>query len=108
MSERRTSPALLLRLALRKLALLSRPALDSGALTPPGLVLLSGALFALAGVGLAREAGPRWQVATAATIAVALFFAIFPGQLPDPVRDRVKGGEKSASIYTRWSQDDGS
>lgn len=72
-------------------------------LSPPGVVLLSAALFAAAGIGLAKEAGPRWQAAIGASMAVALLFAAFPGLLPDPVSDRVKGGSQEAAIYTRWS-----
>lgn len=73
------------------------------ALTPPGLVLLSAALFALAGIGLAREAGGRWPAAIGLSMAVALVLALFPSLLPDPIRDRVKGGESTGAIYTRWS-----
>lgn len=70
--------------------------------TPPGVVLLAGFLFAIAGIGLAREAGPRWQIGTVATAAAALFFVVAPGFLPDIVRDRVKGG-LMRSIHTEWS-----
>ena len=71
-------------------------------LTAPGVVLLSGFLFAIAGIGLAREAGPRWQIGVVAAGAAALFFVLAPGFLPDLVRDRVKGGLKN-SVHTEWS-----
>ncbi|MFP6663982.1 MAG: hypothetical protein VCC00_07290 [Deltaproteobacteria bacterium] len=71
--------------------------------TPPGVVLLAGFLFSIAGIGLAKEAGVKWQAGMVATGAVALFFAISPGLMPDPVRDRVKGGLMQGAVHTAWS-----
>jgi spermidine synthase len=71
-------------------------------ITPPGAVLLAGLAFALAGMRLARDAGPRWFRASAALAVIALLGAVFPGLLPDPVRDKIKGTEVGA-IFSRWS-----
>lgn len=72
-------------------------------LTPPGTVFLAGFVFALAGVRLAREAGGLWAKVGAATALVLLVGALAPSVLPDPIRDRVKGGEDTGSAFTRWS-----
>jgi hypothetical protein len=72
-------------------------------ITPPGAVLLAGLAFALAGIRLAREAGPRWFQASAALAVLALVGAAFPGVLPDPVRDKIKGAEEAGAVFSRWS-----
>ncbi len=70
---------------------------------PPGVVQLAGFTFAIAGLRLARDAGGRWLTATAGLSLLLLIGSIFPGVLPDPVRDRVKGGRDVAAIYSAWS-----
>lgn len=72
-------------------------------ISPPGTVLLSGAAFALGALSLAREAGGRWSGATMALLALSLLGAAFPGVLPDPVRDPVKGGDSIPALHSRWS-----
>jgi len=72
-------------------------------LTPPGTVFLAGLVFALAGARLAGEIGGPWAKTAAASAVVLLIGVLVPGVLPDPVRDRVKGGAETGSIFTRWS-----
>jgi spermidine synthase len=71
-------------------------------ISPPGAVFLSGLAFAFAGLPLARATG-RTATAPAVVAAAGLLVGVlFPGALPDPVRDRVKGGDVPA-IFSRWS-----
>lgn len=72
-------------------------------ITPPGTVFLAGFVFALAGARLAREVDGPWGKLAAASAVVLLLGVLAPGLLPDPVRDRVKGGVETGSIFTRWS-----
>jgi hypothetical protein len=59
------------------------------ALSPPGCVLLAGALLAAAGLRPAAV-HPRLRVALAAVSAVLLVGVSLPDRLPDPVPDRMK------------------
>lgn len=71
-------------------------------ISPPGSVFLAGLAFALAGLPLALGAG-RPATIPATIIALGLLAGVlFPGKLPDPVRDRVKGAE-TTPIFSRWS-----
>ncbi len=72
-------------------------------ITPPGTVFLSGFVFALAGARLAREVPGPWPKIGAVAAVVLLMGVLAPGVLPDPIRDRVKGGEETGSSFTRWS-----
>jgi len=71
-------------------------------ISPPGTVFLSGLAFAFAGLPLARRTGPRATIPMAIAAVALLAGVLFPGALPDPVRDRVKGAEAEA-IFSRWS-----
>jgi hypothetical protein len=72
-------------------------------ITPPGIVYLSGACFALAGLRAASARGPGW-VAAVGVLALALSAGVVaPSWLPDPIRDRVKGTGDSESIFSRWN-----
>jgi spermidine synthase len=72
-------------------------------ISPPGAVLLAGLAFALAGLRLARLEGPTWLRATAGVAFLALLGVLFPGLLPDPVRDRIKGTDQATPLFSRWS-----
>ena len=71
-------------------------------ISPPGSVFLAGLAFAFAGLPLALRAGRGALVPVAVGAAALLIGVLFPGALPDPVRDRVKGAEAEA-IFSRWS-----
>jgi len=71
-------------------------------ISPPGSVFLAGLAFAFAGLPLALRAGRGALVPVAIAAAGLAIGVLFPGALPDPVRDRVKGAEAEA-IFTRWS-----
>jgi spermidine synthase len=71
-------------------------------ISPPGSVFLAGLAFAFAGLPLALRAGRGALLPVAIATAGLLVGVLFPGALPDPVRDRVKGAEAEA-IFSRWS-----
>lgn len=72
-------------------------------ITPPGIVFLSGICFALAGLRAASARGIGW-ISGLGVLALVLFSGVLaPSLLPDPIRDRVKGGVDSESIFSRWS-----
>lgn len=73
------------------------------AISPPGCVMLAGAVAALAawnGLGRAARAG------AAALAALLLVLALRPGLLPDPVCDRAKtmapGEQPHQVLFSRW------
>lgn len=73
-------------------------------LTPPGTILLGGVALAAAGLRAAPSLGPAIRPALGATMALLLVGVIFPGVIPDPVRDSVKAGaEPKPAIFSRWS-----
>ena len=72
-------------------------------ISPPGTVFLAGVFFALAGARLAMDAGPKWKYSTLGLGVILLIGVLAPQILPDPIRDRVKGGVATGSIFTRWS-----
>ena len=72
-------------------------------ITPPGTVFLAGFVFALAGARLMPEVPGPWGKMGAAAAVVLLIGVLAPSVLPDPIRDRVKGGEATGSSFTRWS-----
>ncbi len=72
-------------------------------ITPPGIVYLSGVCFALAGLRAARQKGTYWTAAVVALVIALSTGVVLPQWLPDPIRDRVKGGAQTASIFTRWN-----
>ncbi len=71
-------------------------------ITPPGVVFLSGLVLALAGARLAREISGIWSGLGAIAAAGLLVGVLSPGSLPDPIRDKVKGGEATGAAYTAW------
>jgi spermidine synthase len=71
-------------------------------ITPPGSVFLAGCAFAVAGLPLARRAGGAALAPVAGAALALLVGVLFPGALPDPVRDRVKGADAPA-VFSRWS-----
>jgi MFS family permease len=71
-------------------------------LTPPGVVFLAGLVFAVAGARLAREIPGLWRNLCLAATAVLLVGVILPNSLPDPIRDKIKGGEATGSAFTQW------
>jgi hypothetical protein len=76
-------------------------------ISPPGCVLLAGLVATLAGVRLATRHARLLLVPMAAISAPLLLGAVFPGRLPDPVPDRVKGlGGRAGPptiLFSRWS-----
>ena len=72
-------------------------------ITPPGIVYLSGACFALAGLRAALDRGPRWSAIIVGLGIVLFCGALVPSELPDPIRDRVKGPAQTGSMFSRWN-----
>ncbi|MBM4267310.1 MAG: class I SAM-dependent methyltransferase [Deltaproteobacteria bacterium] len=72
-------------------------------ISPPGTVFLSGLAFAVGALALARAEGGIWAKLPLALGAVLLVGVLFPGVLPDPIRDRVKGGKQTGAEFSRWS-----
>lgn len=72
--------------------------------TPPGVVFGCAVLFSLVSVLAADGATPfARQCAGGAAVLFSLGF-VFPGALPDPVRDPVKGGAGPLSaVYSEWN-----
>ena len=71
-------------------------------LTPPGVVFLAGLFFAIAGARLAREISGFWRNLSLVATVILLAGVILPNSLPDPIRDKVKGGEATGSAFTQW------
>ena len=71
-------------------------------ITPPGVVFLAGLVFTLAGVRLAREVSGVWSKLCGLAAACLLIGVLIPSSLPDPIRDKIKGGEATGSAYTKW------
>jgi spermidine synthase len=75
------------------------------ALSPPGCIILAGAIFASAGLRLAARS--RRLLATTAALSGLLFLAaLSPQRLPDPVVDRIKTmspDESPVVLFSRWS-----
>jgi spermidine synthase len=71
-------------------------------ISPPGAVFLSGLAFSIAALPLARRAGSTTTALLAGAALALLIGVLFPGALPDPVRDRVKGADGEV-IFSRWS-----
>ncbi|HXJ34670.1 MAG TPA: hypothetical protein VMS22_11620 [Candidatus Eisenbacteria bacterium] len=72
-------------------------------LSPPGAVLLGGAILAVAGLRLAGSTG---RLALGALAVVLLAAALGADRLPDPVTDRVKTMSPQNGprpMFTRWS-----
>jgi spermidine synthase len=82
-------------------------------LTPPGCVMLSGALFALASLRLADSSSRRLFWVAASTLAVLTPLMLVGGRMPDPVPDRSKSmspqrqndpsGFGGNILFSRWS-----
>jgi spermidine synthase len=75
--------------------------------TPPGTVLLSGAIFAAAGMRVAANTSRRLLALLVAAATPALVFAATPQWLPDPIVDRVKtlapkDGVRPEILFSRW------
>ncbi|HEY8515172.1 MAG TPA: hypothetical protein VIS07_06650 [Candidatus Binatia bacterium] len=71
-------------------------------ISPPGAVFLAGLAFAFAGLPLARATGRTATVPATVAAICLLVGVLFPGALPDPVRDRIKGGD-APTIFSQWS-----
>src|SRR5262245_29119018 len=76
-------------------------------LTPPGVVFLAGACFALAGVRVARDAMPN-LTAPLAALAAALVIGtgIAPARLPEVIVDATKSmnpKERPPVLFSQWS-----
>ncbi len=72
-------------------------------LTPPGTVLLSGAILGAAALRFSARQGVVRTVPVLALIALLLVGVGFVPRLPDPIRDMVKGGAKVSAEFSRWS-----
>lgn len=77
-------------------------------LTPPGCVMLAGALLAGAGLHAARRDGSALAGGNLAIGAVCLAALVFHSALPDPVTDSVKTLAKNREdgtpiLFSRWS-----
>lgn len=76
--------------------------------TPPGLVMVAGACFALAALPFAARRFSGLVVPAAIACSALGAFALLPGLLPDPLPDRVKaaapvGGSTPGIVYSAWS-----
>ena len=72
--------------------------------TPPGAIMLTGLVFAVAGLPAARGQGLRLTGPLAAAGIVSLACAVFAHQLPEPVVDRVKTlGKPKNILFSAWS-----
>ena len=77
-----------------------------GSLSPPGTVLVAGALVALA--GLLAATSHMQRLAAVALVLVLAAGAAFPDRLPDPVPDRAKNMSPQQTrganvLFSRWS-----
>jgi spermidine synthase len=75
--------------------------------TPPGTVLLSGVLFAAAGLRVAARTSRGLVALLVLAAAPSLVFAVAPQLLPDPIVDRVKTlaptrGVPAKTFFSRW------
>jgi hypothetical protein len=77
-------------------------------LSPPATVILAGFFFALAAVWLGGWRSPPLLAAVLPLGAAALWLALAPGRLPDPVPDAVKTlsaerRNQAPVLFSRWS-----
>lgn len=73
-------------------------------ITPPGTLMLAGALFAVAGLPAARQEGASLTAALGVAGVLLFGAAIMPGVLPDPIVDRLKTmGKPTKSHFSSWS-----
>jgi spermidine synthase len=76
------------------------------ALTPPGMVMLAGAAFAVAGLRVARTAAPRAVLPVAALAVFLVTIAVAgTGQLPEIVVDATKSMNRENRppvLFSRW------
>ena len=76
-------------------------------LSPPGSVLLGGLVMTAAGVRLALVHARALVVPMAIVAGILALGVAFPGRLPDPVPDSVKGlgktEQRSQALFSQWS-----
>jgi len=75
-------------------------------ISPPGCVILGGALLAAAGGRLAFDSARPLRFPIVALAGVLLTLAVFPGWLPDPVVDgskTLKPNHGNETLFSRWS-----